>query len=335
MRRLLPDRSSKTLEAAPTTSTIGVGRSEASSLEGIFGLSRPRPASENPAVDVNPTSHLCGHHDHDSWFKLPALPGRQGAPSKPRWSCLHQVPPRATLHADKLRIVTFGTHHPVQSHRQLAGDGDLRYAPRATELPSQIIAAQFRIERRGRLGGFHQQPTHHRVALLADRAQALPASARLFARIQSGGADYLFAPPEPLHRTHRQHEGQRDDGTYSGMRHQADNLSALLPFFSHRMVQVRDRPVELVEHPQKSLAPQIGFLCRGDPDPQEWVREQQLHQVNRIPNIGLLLADYHGSNPSRVPHPKFVTTPDQQSLKPLRRNRRFDPDPSRGGQTFI
>src|SRR5579875_1002394 len=263
--------------------------------------------------------------------------------------------------------------------------------PRATELPSQIIAAQFRIERRGRLGGFHQQPTHHRVALLADRAQALPASARLFARIQSGGADYLFAPPEPLHRTHRQHQGQRDDGTYSGMRHQADNLSALLPFFSHRMVQVRDRPVELVEHPQKFLAPssgprsereafqflaallapqfafpadaladgqrvelilrgrlnpdqllpmqqplpQIGFLCRGDPDPQEWVREQQLHQVNRIPNIGLLLADYHGSNPSRVPHPKFVTTPDQQSLKPLRRNRRFDPDPSRGGQTFI
>jgi|SRR6516165_6808741 len=51
---------------------------------------------------------------------------------------------------------------------------------------------------RRRLPGFHQQITHHAVALFAYGAKPLPASAAAFARIQSQITNHLFAAPEAL-----------------------------------------------------------------------------------------------------------------------------------------
>ena len=77
--------------------------------------------------------------DHDSLFRLPDFSGRRGAQSAKRWIVLHQGGPRATSHANQLRVIHLATQHPVHAHRQFPGDRHVRHAAATTQPQSLII----------------------------------------------------------------------------------------------------------------------------------------------------------------------------------------------------
>ena len=77
-------------------------------------------------VGFSPTSHVFdpAARNHDSWFQLPCLPGRQGAHSLGRgWTSPHRLKPglpcMRTGGAERL-LVESAPPHPPQPHRQLA-----------------------------------------------------------------------------------------------------------------------------------------------------------------------------------------------------------------------
>src|SRR5262249_55981407 len=95
----MPDRSSKTLDAATGSPTIELGRSgvrrtKLRAEKDSLSWSRPRLASRNPVV-ADPTSHLFDEVFHPTMIRSSiSLPraGRPGAQSQNGWSCLHQGP---------------------------------------------------------------------------------------------------------------------------------------------------------------------------------------------------------------------------------------------------
>ena len=102
---------------------------------------RPRPAFRILRWKLGSTSHLSGPctSDHDSLFRLPALPGGK-APNQPNGDLLlHQGGPRAALHANQLRIIGLAAQHPVHPYRQLPGDGDFGHAAAPAQLQSLIV----------------------------------------------------------------------------------------------------------------------------------------------------------------------------------------------------
>lgn len=139
---------------------------------------RPRLVCLNPTENLystNPVFNL----PLQTMIRSPNSPfgcqRRQGAQSKNRWTCVHHWAHRATLHGSRRHGLSYFGQRPVQPHRQLSCDGHLRHPTTATaKFQSLLVPPQFRIELRGRLGGFDQQVTHHRVALLIAPSRCLP-----------------------------------------------------------------------------------------------------------------------------------------------------------------
>src|SRR3974390_2167621 len=103
------------------------------------------------------------------------------------------------------------------------------------------------------MSGFDQQRTHHGIALLADPAQPLLAAGRVLARIQSQIAHHLLAALEAFDRTQRQHERQRRNRPYSGMRAQQNRCLILLGLFLYGAIQLLQGAVELIDHLEQLL----------------------------------------------------------------------------------
>jgi hypothetical protein len=90
-------RSSKTLDAANGSSPWIAGRSQASSLSGIFWSPRPRLAPQNPYGEFNltpPTMYPISTSDHDSFSDLPFL--LQGEAGRSIKSAMDFRPPKGS-----------------------------------------------------------------------------------------------------------------------------------------------------------------------------------------------------------------------------------------------
>src|SRR5712692_9733787 len=184
--------------------------------------------------------------------------GRQGAQSAQRWTVFHQGGPRAALHANQLRVIRRAAQHPVHPHGQLASHGNLRHRGPTAKLQTLIHAFQCGIEARRRVTRFHQQRTHHRIALLADRSQPLLSARTVFLRIQPQITHHLLTAVETLHWPDDQHESQRRHWSHSRMRHQSHRQRLILCRLLYRQIELCRRRRQLIEHPQQFLSPIAG-----------------------------------------------------------------------------
>src|SRR5208337_841191 len=107
--------------------------------------------------------------------------------------------PRAALDKGDLWISNVLPQHPVESHGQLPGRRHLGHAFRLMVAASRILLAKSFIQPGYTLRPFHQQLAQKPVALLADRAQPLPAARAVLSRNQSDITGHLVAVPEPAH----------------------------------------------------------------------------------------------------------------------------------------
>jgi hypothetical protein len=189
---------------------------------------------------------------HDCCFELPGLPRRRGAHSRPRWICFfHHSATRATPQANQPRhqiwVIDLTSQHPVQPHGQAAGHCHLCNLTSTPEFQPLIQPPQFRIPPGCCLSGFHQQPTHHRIALLADRPDTRPSARTVQAWIQTQITAHVPASWKTVDRAHRQHECQRGQWPHARMRHQASRLPVRCRLLLDRAIQLGNRFLPLIE----------------------------------------------------------------------------------------
>ncbi len=127
---------------------------------------------------------------------------------------------RVRTELDRLRILPTVPPHPVQPNSKPSGHGHLGDSAFSTHRQMQVPAPSIRITTHGGLCCFHQQKTQQRIALLADVSQPLPSGTGVLRRDQPHITAGLLAAMEPLWSSDDQHEGQRRQWSYAGVRHQ-------------------------------------------------------------------------------------------------------------------
>ena len=147
----------------------------------------------------------------------------------------------------QLAVVMALAPHPVQMHRQFPSHRHLGDLPPAPHGKVEELIAPLGLTAHRDLRRFHQQKAQQHVALFADVSQSTTISAGLFRRNQTYVAGDLFAAMKTLRRSDYQLEGQRRQGSDSGMRRQAPRHGTFFHFFFQGTRQFLDLRRELVE----------------------------------------------------------------------------------------
>src|SRR5260221_9523214 len=137
-------------------------------------VSRPRPAQRGGKA---------GHQKKRRSNAFLPLPWRGSAPRWVRWFVL--FPLAALEPASTISRPTFWP--PPRQHLSAA-----------TKRQALVDPFQFRVLAHRDVSSFDQQPAHHAIALFADVAQALLATAAVLGRIQPQITSHLLAARKPL-----------------------------------------------------------------------------------------------------------------------------------------
>jgi hypothetical protein len=81
--------------------------------------------------------------------------------------------------------------------------------------------------------------------------------------------------------------------------------------------------------------PDISFGWRGSPDLREAIAEEQIQDVQGIPQVGFLFAHSRRTDLRRVSNPKFVAIATEHALEPRRVDGRFHAHPSGTGKCGV
>jgi hypothetical protein len=147
----------------------------------------------------------------------------------------------------QLAVVVALAPHPVQMHRQFPSHRYFRDLSSSAHGKVEELIAPLGLTAHRDLRRFHQQKAQQHVALFADVSQSTTISAGLFRRNQTYVAGDLFAAMKTLRRSDYQLEGQRRQGSDSGMRRQAPRHGTFFHFFFQGTRQFLDLRRELVE----------------------------------------------------------------------------------------
>ena len=140
----------------------------------------------------------------------------------------------------QLAVVMALAPHPVQMNRQLSRHRYFRDLSSSAHREVEELVAPLGLAAHRDLRRFHQQKAQQYVALFADVSQSTTISAGLFRRNQSYVAGDLFATVKTLRRSDYQLEGQRRQGSDSGMRRQAPRHRTFFHFFFQGTRQLLD-----------------------------------------------------------------------------------------------